>query len=195
MSKEISAINKPTGEKHDNLEMRKTDCKEPVKNIEDYVVSLPRWTQLPDISLYLEQILELVNSSLENYLTVDKSGKILTQTMVNNYVKQGYVTPPVKKRYDKIALASLIVIATLKDIFTIREIFLLIELAIDVNEPQKSYDHFCKLIEESTRSALKQSVWNPIKTLGDPKGICSAAASAFANKYYVNRVFLAEEKE
>ncbi len=164
-------------------------------NIDDSVVNLPRWDRLPDISLYLEQVLELVNSSLDNYLTADKSGKILTQTMVNNYVKQGYLNPPVKKRYDKIALASLIVIATLKDIFTIREISLLIELAVNVNEPQKSYDHFCKLIEESTRSALRQTDWKPVKTLDDPKGICSAAASAFANKYYVNRVFLAEEKE
>lgn len=169
-----------------------------VEDINSYVVYLPRWEKLPDISLYLEQVLELVNSSLENYLTLDKSrdksGKILTQTMVNNYVKHGYLTPPVKKRYDKVTLASLIVIATLKDIFTIREISLLIELAVNANDPQTSYNHFCKLIEDSTKSALKQTVWSPVKTLEDPRGICSAAASAFANKYYVNRVFLVDEQ-
>lgn len=52
----------------------------------EYIVVLPKWDELPDISLYLEQVLELVNSSLGEYLDCDRNGRILTQTMVNNYV-------------------------------------------------------------------------------------------------------------
>ena len=156
----------------------------------EYIVVLPKWDELPDISLYLEQVLELVNSSLCEYLDSDRNGKILTQTMVNNYVKHGFIQSPVKKRYDKIALASLMVIAVLKDIFTIKEISQLISLAIDANNPEESYNYFCQLVEETTENVLQQRQQNILCNEKDPRGICSSAVMAFASKYYVNKVFL-----
>lgn len=156
----------------------------------EYIVVLPKWDKLPDISLYLEQVLELVNSSLCEYLDSDRNGKILTQTMVNNYVKHGFIQSPVKKRYDKIALASLMVIAVLKDIFTIKDISDLISLAIDANNPEESYNYFCQLVEETTENVLQQRQQNILCNEKDPRGICSSAVMAFASKYYVNKVFL-----
>lgn len=156
----------------------------------EYIVVLPKWDELPDISLYLEQVLELVNSSLGEYLDSDRNGRILTQTMVNNYVKHGFIQSPVKKRYDKTALASLMVIAVLKDIFTIKEISQLISLAIDANNPEESYNYFCQLVEETTENVLQQRQQNILCNEKDPRGICSSAVMAFASKYYVNKVFL-----
>ena len=143
-------------------------------NMNEYIIVLPRWDELPDISLYLEQVLELVNGSLGKFLEGDKNGRILTQTMVNNYVKHGFIQSPVKKRYDKTALASLIVIAVLKDIFTIKDISDLISLAV----------------EETTENVLMQGKQNILCNEKDPRGICSSAVMAFASKYYVNKVFL-----
>ena len=158
--------------------------------VKEYIIVLPRWDELPDISLYLEQVLELVNGNLEKYLEGDKNGRILTQTMVNNYVKHGFIQSPVKKRYDKTALASLIAIAVLKDIFTIKEISQLISLAIDASNPEESYNYFCQLVEETTENVLMQGKQNILFNEKDPRGICSSAVMAFASKYYVNKVFL-----
>lgn len=158
--------------------------------VKEYIIVLPRWDELPDISLYLEQVLELVNGNLEKYLEDDKNGRILTQTMVNNYVKHGFIQSPVKKRYDKTALASLIAIAVLKDIFTIKEISQLISLAIDASNPEESYNYFCQLVEETTENVLMQGKQNILCNEKDPRGICSSAVMAFASKYYVNKVFL-----
>lgn len=158
--------------------------------VKEYIIVLPRWDELPDISLYLEQVLELVNGNLEKYLEGDKNGRILTQTMVNNYVKHGFIQSPVKKRYDKTALASLIAIAVLKDIFTIKEISQLISLAIDASNPEESYNYFCQLVEETTENVLIQGKQNILCSKKDPRGICSSAVMAFASKYYVNKVFL-----
>ena len=158
--------------------------------VKEYIIVLPRWDELPDISLYLEQVLELVNGNLEKYLEGDKNGRILTQTMVNNYVKHGFIQSPVKKRYDKTALASLIAIAVLKDIFTIKEISQLISLAIDASNPEESYNYFCQLVEETTENVLMQGKQNILCNEKDPREICSSAVMAFASKYYVNKVFL-----
>lgn len=158
--------------------------------VKEYIIVLPRWDELPDISLYLEQVLELVNGNLEKYLEGDKNGRILTQTMVNNYVKHGFIQSPVKKRYDKTALASFIAIVVLKDIFTIKEISQLISLAIDASNPEESYNYFCQLVEETTENVLMQGKQNILCNEKDPRGICSSAVMAFASKYYVNKVFL-----
>ena len=158
--------------------------------VKEYIIVLPKWDELPDISLYLEQVLELVNGNLEKYLEGDKNGRIITQTMVNNYVKHGFIQSPIKKRYDKTALASLIVIAVLKDIFAIKEISQLISLAIDANDPEESYNYFCQLVEETTENVLMQGKQNILCNEKDPRGICSSAVMAFASKYYVNKVFL-----
>ena len=32
--------------------------------VKEYIIVLPRWDELPDISLYLEQVLELVNGKM-----------------------------------------------------------------------------------------------------------------------------------
>ena len=159
-------------------------------NMKNYIIVLPRWDELPDISLYLEQVLELINSSLCEYLDSDRNGRIITQTMVNNYVKHGFIQSPIKKRYDKTSLASLIVIAVLKDIFTIKEISQLISLAIDANNPEESYNYFCQLVEKTTENVLMQGKQKILCNEKDPRGICSSAVMAFASKYYVNKVFL-----
>ncbi|XVG95342.1 DUF1836 domain-containing protein [Eubacteriales bacterium KG127] len=166
-----------------------------MNNVENYIVNLPKWDDLPHISLYLDQVLELVNSNLSPYLMIEtvsakKSNKILTQTMVNNYVKQGFLPPPVKKRYNRLSVASLMVISTLKEVFEIREIDKLIHLAIDANSPKESYDYFCKLIKVNTELALKEQDYKSVVNESDPRGICSAAAIAFASKYYLNVIFL-----
>ena len=47
---------------------------------------LPRWDELPDISLYMDQVLSLINPHFQD--TYGDS-YLLTSTMVNNYVKLG----------------------------------------------------------------------------------------------------------
>ena len=62
---------------------------------------LPDWEDLPAIELYMDQVITL----LEQYLSVFGGGKIITQPMINNYVKLEIMPPPVKKRYARRHLA------------------------------------------------------------------------------------------
>ena len=48
--------------------------------------------------------------------------KGLTASMVNNYVKHGYISKPEKKKYQRKQIARLIAITTLKSVFSIQEI-------------------------------------------------------------------------
>ena len=59
---------------------------------------VPRWNDLPDIPLYLDQILILLDEWYGDYLTVDGK-KVMTKTMVNNYVKLKFIPAPVNKQF------------------------------------------------------------------------------------------------
>lgn len=73
--------------------------------------SLPRWEDFPDLEIYMDQMIILIN----RYLDVPGNEKNVTASMINNYVKARLMPPPVKKRYGRSHLAYLIVICTLKD--------------------------------------------------------------------------------
>ena len=82
--------------------------------------SYPKWEEIPNIDLYLDQVLLYVNQVCAP-ISPDKD-KGLTASMVNNYVKHGYLTKPDKKKYQRQQIARLIAITTLKSVFSIQEI-------------------------------------------------------------------------
>ena len=84
------------------------------------IFSYPKWEDIPNIDLYLDQVLLYVNQVCAP-ISPDKD-KGLTASMVNNYVKHGYLTKPDKKKYQRRQIARLIAITTLKSVFSIQEI-------------------------------------------------------------------------
>ena len=82
--------------------------------------SYPKWEDIPNIDLYLDQVLLYVNQVCVP-ISPDKD-KGLTASTVNNYVKHGYLTKPDKKKYQRKQIARLIAITTLKSVFSIQEI-------------------------------------------------------------------------
>ena len=118
-------------------------------------LSLPRWAELPDLELYMDQVLSLVERYLGSYPGFD--GRGLTASMVNNYVKQGAIPAPVKKKYTREHLAHLIMICILKASLPIAAIRQLIGAALESAPPEALYDRFCELFER-TGQAVSASV-------------------------------------
>lgn len=79
--------------------------------LKDY--TLPLWEQLPTIDLYMEQIVTLVGQYLGIYNEV-ASDKLITPSMINNYVKLKIIPAPVKKKYSRVHIAYLVLVCTLK---------------------------------------------------------------------------------
>ena len=86
---------------------------------------LPVWEEFPDLELYMDQMIVLLN----RYLTFDEAlaeERTITASMINNYVKMRIMPPPVKKKYGRAHLAYLVIICSLKDalgISVIQKIF------------------------------------------------------------------------
>ena len=79
---------------------------------------IPRWEEIPQIDLYIDQVVSYLENYLSNYIESgeEKENKIITKTMINNYVKHGAIKAPINKKYNREHIAYLFVIFILKQI-------------------------------------------------------------------------------
>jgi len=77
---------------------------------------LPDWDSLPQLDLYMDQVILLLNRYLS---PIVREEKYVTASIINNYVRMKVMPPPVKKRYARAHLAYLIIICTLKQSLSI----------------------------------------------------------------------------
>ena len=104
--------------------------------------SLPRYNDIPNVGLYLEQVVKYISEYLSPLGSFS-----LTGSMVSNYVKKGLVENPVKKQYDRKQIASLIFIAVAKNVLSMDDILLLFKMQEKTYEPKRAYDYFCNELE------------------------------------------------
>ena len=122
---------------------------------------IPRWNELPSVDLYLDQVVNLINSCLSPYIFFNNDYKkgettLLTKTMINNYVKNNLIEPPIKKQYSKIQIAKLFVICVLKQVYSMQDIKNLINIALKDSSLENAYDKFCHLFEETLSCTYKR---------------------------------------
>ena len=83
---------------------------------------LPTWEELPDLELYMDQVVSLVVRYVNLQPHSAPKDSILTASAVNNYVRLKLLPPPVKKRYGRVHLAYLIAICCLKSSMSLSSI-------------------------------------------------------------------------
>ena len=102
------------------------------------------WDTLPDIDLYMDQVIGYLNRQLKNQGKDDREeGQILTPSMINNYVKSGLVTHPNQKKYVREHLAQLYMLCSMKQILNIPDASELIRrLSEERNGTKEVYNSF-----------------------------------------------------
>ena len=88
---------------------------------------LPHWEDLPEIDLYMDQVIALMEKYLSD-LTTQEDSKLITPSMINNYVKLNIIPAPTKKKYSREHIAYLVIICSLKQVMPIPKIKELIDL-------------------------------------------------------------------
>ena len=109
----------------------------------------PRWSELPDIPLYMDQVVEIIRKVLDIFS--DGSEPVITAPMINNYVRQKLIDPLVNKKYVKDHVAELIVLSLFKRSFSMQEIKSVILAMIDEYGMEEGYNLFCSELEEFMR--------------------------------------------
>lgn len=77
--------------------------------------------EIPNIDLYMDQVTTFMDEHLAACRRTDDD-KILTKTMINNYTKNDFLPPPVKKKYSKEHMYLLIFLYYFKNVLSIDDI-------------------------------------------------------------------------
>ena len=101
------------------------------------------WERMPEIYLYMDQVLTFMDKQLDLFKREGKDG-LLTSSMINNYVKDGVLPRPEQKKYAKEHLALLTMICVLKPVLSIPDISTLLQLLLKEAPEKDVYLHFCK---------------------------------------------------
>lgn len=140
---------------------------------------LPSWNELPEIELYMDQVIVL----MEKYLGSSPDDKLITPSMINNYVKLNIIPPPEKKKYSKVHIAYLIIICSLKQVMPISDIKVLIDEKLKQCTIEELLDEYGKLYHESievicdtTEKNEKDSSVSPAMFLAVSASICRFAS-------------------
>ncbi|NLC96549.1 MAG: DUF1836 domain-containing protein [Erysipelotrichaceae bacterium] len=149
---------------------------------------LPRWDELPDVDLYKDQIITLV----ERYLSPlnIKTDTLITPSIINNYVKLNVVPKPNKKKqYSRVHLAYFIVVSALKQIMNINDVKFGIEYETSLHTEEEAYNRFADALEKSlseicTRLNKKEEVSYLKDTDIGMSLSCNALASMLVSKNY-----------
>ena len=121
--------------------------------MEEVKIHIPRFKELPNVPLYKEQVIIYLETLIKD-LGIETGEKVLTPTMINNYVKQKVVSPPKDKKYNEKHLAYFVVVCVLKQVYSIQEICQLINLQIETYPIESAYDYFCEEFEETLRAVF-----------------------------------------
>jgi len=155
-------------------------------------IHIPRWNELPEIDLYLDQVVNYLERYLEQYNS-NKEDKIITKTMINNYVKLGIMPAPEKKKYSREHIAYLIVICVLKQIYSISDIGKLISLTIQSFELSKAYNRFCANLEVSVKNVFSRKEFPNTEKMTEEQYLLKNVVQSVADKLYVEMKFLSEK--
>ena len=148
--------------------------------------SLPRYEQLPTVGFFLEQTVEYINQCLQPL-----NGLQITSSMIRNYVKQGLIQNPVRKKYSVDQIAYLICITILKQVASLEDLnHLFIQQQKTYTSPV-AYNYFCDELENVLRFqfGLKDTLDTVGVTSSLEKDILRSAIIAVSNIIYINQCF------
>ncbi|MDU2122718.1 MAG: DUF1836 domain-containing protein [Clostridium celatum] len=148
---------------------------------------IPRFNELPRVPLYKDQVITYLDN-LVKVIDSESDEKILTPTMLNNYVKQKVVSPPKDKKYNEKHLAYLIVVCLLKQVFTLQEICELINIQIESCPIEVAYDYFCSEVEQAIKAVFSTRDFSyPIATgtITNESQILRSTVMAVANRIFI----------
>lgn len=131
------------------------------------------WDRLPDIELYMDQVVTLLERQLTAFRN-NEEGKMITSSMVNNYTKDRVIPRAESKKYSKEHIALLLIVCSLKKVISMPDLSTMLkDFKLNSGEEiEKFYALFndvqIKGIEKTSRfvsEALAEAPGEPDETL------------------------------
>ena len=126
-----------------------------LKELENF--SFRKYEELPDIDLYMDQLITYLEKQLYVFQT-SSLDKQITPSMINNYVKGEVLKAPIAKKYNREHLALIEEICTLKQVLTIAEVKQIEDERYNGSEENiDAFNHFNSLNNDVLKQAINET--------------------------------------
>ena len=151
---------------------------EQIKEVIEKIISQSElsYDRLPDIDLYMDQVIEYLSRQSISQKENDK----ISPAMINNYIKDGLLPRATDKKYNRDHLAYLIMIARLKQTISVKDTGVLLKSEADGMSVAEHFDNFRSLVAEIASEYER--------TLPDNEEELSKVAMRLAVIGYVNKL-------
>lgn len=147
--------------------------------------NLPPYQELPDMGLYLNQVV-----TLQKCVAPFPSVKV-TSSMVSNYVKHQLVTRPQKKLYRREQIAQLLFIVVAKNVLEQSNLYKAIQIQRESYQTRVAYNYFAEELGNVSRYVFGQQ--DQLERLGHEqtkqKQMLRNVIMAFAYREYLYQFF------
>ena len=116
---------------------------------------LPDWEEIPNIGLYMDQVVMLLMGYLDYMPPELKDEQVVTAAAINNYVRKGIMPSPDKKKYYREHIAYLVMICTLKQSLSIAMLQKLLPTG-EGEDVRSVYEAYVRRHQESARFFVRQ---------------------------------------
>lgn len=146
---------------------------------------MPRYDVIPNVGLYLEQVVKYINEILEPFHIS------ITPSMLSNYVKKGYISRPVNKQYNAEQIAYLIFIVVAKQVLSMENISKLFELQKATYSIARAYNYFCEELEYMVKMTFEK--WSESENISEDiayaKKVLRSVVISVSHIIYLNYCF------
>lgn len=156
----------------------------------------PRWNELPEIELYIDQVIYILESNLSIF-NKHSDTPLITSSMINNYVKQHILKPPTKKKYNRSHLSYLFVICIFKRLLSLSQIRGSITMTRRLFSVEEGYNLFCDQLEMALKHAFSPNDNPPVLIEEDDVqevAALKAIVNSFANLVLADRIIAFREE-
>lgn len=141
---------------------------------------LPEWDALPQLELYMDQVIILLKQYLAP-LHRGEEDKAITASIINNYVRMKVMPPPVKKKYSQVHIACLIVICALKQSLSISCIQRILPADHSEEGIRRLYDDFVLQFRTVRKAFVRQAQKDEHPILSDGSASLLTSCAIISN--------------
>lgn len=152
---------------------------------------LPEYSELTKFDVFMNQLLGIMDEYLSIF-TIPDEQKLLTASMVNNYVFKNIIEHPKQKKYSRSHIAYLLVIGILKQVLPISDVAEIIKMALQQYDIEVAYKYFCIELEKALKATFEVRDFRVIEETQPTKTtalstLVRSAVLSFANQLYVRK--------
>lgn len=113
------------------------------------------WDEWPDIDLYMDQVISYLDGYMDSF-RIYNDEKMITPSIINNNTKDGVLPKPVKKKYPRSLLSTLLIFCITRQVLSGQELATMLGELTQSENFAEVHENFSSVLENQLKHTAEQ---------------------------------------